>query len=62
MPCFWVELFDTLDNLSHRYNAALDCSEPDDNAIGGLFFEVADGFRVSELRNQLVAMFEKLAQ
>jgi len=33
-----------------------------DNAIGGLFFEVADGVRVSEPRNQLVAMFEKFAQ
>jgi hypothetical protein len=62
MSRFWVGLFDTLDNLSRRYNAALYCSEPGDNAIGGLLFEVADGFRVRELRNQLVAMFEKFAQ
>jgi hypothetical protein len=57
-----VGLFDTLDDLSRRYNAALNCSEPGDNGIGGLFFEIADSFRVSELRNQLVAMFEKFPQ
>jgi hypothetical protein len=38
------------------------CSESGDNAIGGRSFEVADGFGVSKLRNQLVAMIEKFAQ
>src|SRR5271166_1103464 len=62
IPRVWMWLFDTLDNLSRRCNATLNCSEPGDDAIGGLLFEVADGFRVSELCNQLIALFEKFAQ
>jgi hypothetical protein len=57
-----IVLFDTLDNFSRRHNAIVYCSESGDNAIGGRSFEVADGFGVSKLRNQLVAMIEKFAQ